>query len=595
MKKFTILLYLFISCSLFGQQQTHYLPHYTMKDHWETSVTLINPGSMDLPVTVQVYASSGSLLLEKVINLDPGNAINHNLRDLFPELTEESGWLSLSSESRNLRGIMTFRNKVTNGMSSLPLVSERGPNLILPLLENNDARQSGFAVVNTTDSLAELTLTLRGISDESVRVETLVLEPGAKRVAMLKNLFGDVLPEKSRLHIDGNVELTGFGLTFQNGISQIIAIPCALWEPGNLSQLEQNLTAGFAEIGLAGATGGIHHDGQDPVIAAVGLADMERNLPMKPDTPADIGSITKSYTAAVLLLLQEDGLLDLDDTIEPWFPQVADADQITIRMLLNHTSGIYDYGSSDEWHEVVLNSFGELRIFTPEELVAIAMEQGPDFAPGTGWNYSNTNYIMAGMIIEERTGKAYHQVLRERLFEPLNLCNTWLAGFEEIPGRAQRYLFLEEGEIYPLLGQVHESISWAAGSIVATSEDMLKWFRALFGGDLLSPESLQEMLTPGASDVQYGLGVGIGEINGHRVYTHNGATLGGQAFLAHFPDDDLTIGAILNHRNWSDLSAVLPVNLAVMGTTHILDNPTGKTGSSARDSSLLFQFIKTNP
>ncbi len=242
--------------------------------------------------------------------------------------------------------------------------------------------------------------------------------------------------------------------------------------------------------------------------------------------PADrfrVGSITKSFIATVMLQLVGGGKLKLDDSLDRWLPGlVPDGRSITVRELLQHTSGLYDYVDDSAFRTAVLAN--PLRVWTPRQLVKIANSHQPLFRPGRRWSYSNTNYILAGLVIQAVTHHTVAAELRERIFHPLALHQTSFPTGPTIKGlHAHGYLFYGT----PLVrdtAHVSPTGAWAAGAIVSTVNDVAAFYDALLGGRLLRPALLAEMeRTVRTSDGDgYGLGLLALRTACGRVFGHDG-------------------------------------------------------------------------
>lgn len=220
---------------------------------------------------------------------------------------------------------------------------------------------------------------------------------------------------------------------------------------------------------------------------------------LNPDMRFGIGSVTKSLTAACMMTLAEDGLLSLEDTLGQWLPAYDQVDPgITIRQLLNHTSGIYNYTDNSEFADDVNANLA--KVWDPEEVLTDYLE-APYFPPGQNWAYSNSNYLLAGLIIEEATGNDYHLAVKERLLDPLGLESVKLFPQEEPGPIAHLYIDLfGTGTTIDVvaLGLPLEALfsaAWAAGGYYSTPTEMASFVKALYGGDLLSQSSLDEMQT----------------------------------------------------------------------------------------------------
>ncbi|PHC92718.1 D-alanyl-D-alanine carboxypeptidase [Bacillus pseudomycoides] len=284
---------------------------------------------------------------------------------------------------------------------------------------------------------------------------------------------------------------------------------------------------------------------------AAGVANLITKKPMKTDFHFRIASVTKTFTATVVLQLAAENRLNLDDSIEKWLPGVIqgngyDAKQITIRQILNHTSGIAEYSRSQE-ADFFKNT---KKSFTAEELVKIGLSLPPDFAPGKGWSYSNTGYVLLGILIEKVTGNSYAEEIENRIIEPLELSNTFLPGNSSvIPGTNHaRGYFQPDGAIeLKDVTYYNPSIGSSAGDMISTADDLNKFFSSLLSGKLLKEQQLKQMLTtvPTGSAEISGYGLGIYETklpNGVSIWGHSGGipgfstfaggTLGGKHTLA---------------------------------------------------------------
>ncbi|WP_437731733.1 serine hydrolase domain-containing protein [Sorangium sp. So ce1335] len=284
-------------------------------------------------------------------------------------------------------------------------------------------------------------------------------------------------------------------------------------------------------------------DGDRRILARSGVAQLGDDQPVDFDSYFRMGSNTKTFVAVVVLQLAGEGALSLDDTVETWLPGVVsgngnDGSRITIRQLLQHTSGLYNYTGA----VAALNSADEymqhrLDVMAPEALVALAMEQKPYFDPGMEWAYCNTNYLLAGMIIERATGNHWREEVEARILDPLGLDRTFEPGDEtDLPApHAVAYQQFEVGRPLTDVTIAHQSMAGAAGSLVTTTADLAKFWRALSEGSLLEPEQMAELhdtipapaLDPIAPGIGYGLGIAwIPTSCGGGYWSHPGDTLG---------------------------------------------------------------------
>lgn len=261
-----------------------------------------------------------------------------------------------------------------------------------------------------------------------------------------------------------------------------------------------------------------------------------------------VGSVTKTYVSATILSLVADGSLALEDTLDNWHPDIPDADIITVRQLLDHTSGIYNYTDDEGFFTGILAD--PARVYSPAELVAVAAAHPPYFAPGADWYYSNTNYILLGMIIEAVTGEPVAAAIRSRMLDPQSLHHTFLDGDEPMQG-VLAHGFGRDGT--DMTFALHPSAAWAAGAVTATAGDLADWAMALYGGDVVSPDLRDDMLDlvdvtrfiPGGS---YGLGVMAfdASVVGTPLIGHGGAIPGFLSEMYYLPDHDSVIVTIVN-------------------------------------------------
>lgn len=260
-----------------------------------------------------------------------------------------------------------------------------------------------------------------------------------------------------------------------------------------------------------------------------------------------IGSNTKTYIASLILLLVEDGRLSLSDPVTNWIPDVPGGDAVTIDHLLHHTSGIYNYTSDSAY---LVDSLTH-RKYQPRELVDIAFSKRPSFAPGEAgkWEYSNTNYVLLGMIIESVTGKDVAQVLRERILTPIGAKATFFNGSEPLIGDvAYGHSFLgTNGADF-----LDPSASWCAGNVVATIDDVVGWAEKRGSGSFHSPAMQAEMLrgVPTGQGFTYGAALVMVDnagLNGNGpAIGHGGDSVGYHLLVYYFPTKDVTIAVIVD-------------------------------------------------
>jgi len=315
------------------------------------------------------------------------------------------------------------------------------------------------------------------------------------------------------------------------------------------ARLEQ-IAATMSTLGVPGYIQSVHGQCADSQIVQ-GITEFEGTTPLPADARFHIGSITKTFTATVILQLVEEGLIGLDEPINEWQPTIPNADQITIRMLLNHTSGLFDYSSDPSW--VMQLESDPLFVWPPQELVDIgALENPPYFPPGQGWTYSNTNYIILGLIAETVTGQSIEDLVTQRVIGPAGLGGTSFPTTPGVPPPATTGAVVEVGTGQGALVDFDPSAFWAAGAMIGTNPDLQRWSEVLATGALLTPEMQAQRLTfvdtgitlapfPGFTGpslpVFYGLG--IFEVGGY--LGHNGEVPGYLAYVLHNPISGTTI------------------------------------------------------
>ncbi|POM27871.1 D-alanyl-D-alanine carboxypeptidase precursor [Actinomadura rubteroloni] len=298
----------------------------------------------------------------------------------------------------------------------------------------------------------------------------------------------------------------------------------AVAAPAPPSALQSGLDAVVTANG-GGAIGLVRADGTEQT-AASGHGDLYAGAKADPAAQFRIGSNTKAFVSTVLLQLEAEGRLSLDDTVARWLPgALRDGDKVTVRQLLNHTSGIYDY-MSDLGLLVTygVNLFADLK-YTPQQLVDIANRNKPYFAPGGGWHYSNTNYILAGMVIRAVTGHDPAAEINRRIIVPLGLTSTYLpTGASKLSGD-----FMHGYEFLLDVSASNTYVTGTAGGIVSTLKDEANFARALLTGKLLPPKQMEELRTAAPTGTD-GTGYGIGLVRAQTpcgvAWMHKGAVLG---------------------------------------------------------------------
>jgi len=295
--------------------------------------------------------------------------------------------------------------------------------------------------------------------------------------------------------------------------------------------------------------------------------------PISSDMIFNIASVTKTFTAALVLQLAEEEALTLEDSLHEWLPNYPNVDStITIRQLLNHTSGVYDMWDFPAFFDSL--SADWTRRWTPEETIkSFTLESYS--VPGTEYHYSNNNYILLGMIIEAATGSNVATEIRNRFLGPLGLDHTFFAVEEELIGEVAHgwYDMPPEDDILEDISTIPKtsfySIEWTAGAMFSTAEDIARWSQALFQGNVLSQSSLNQMLDfdhhsiPGVASSGYGLGITLyypNEFNGAESIGHGGECPGYRMIMMYLPDEGIHITIMMNESNaecfWAIIDAV---------------------------------------
>lgn len=317
---------------------------------------------------------------------------------------------------------------------------------------------------------------------------------------------------------------------------------------------------------VAGAAIAVLRHGELVFAKGYGRANLELAAPVSTKTVFRIGSLTKQFTAAGVLLLAERGKLKIDDKLSLYLPDFPRASEVTLRDLLDHTSGIHNFTDSPIIDRISTSGA------TVKELIADIAGQSPlyDFEPGTGWWYSNSNYALLGAVIEKVSGETWGAFMKGAIFDRLGMADTAADDARDVvPGRASGYS-LRDGK-FRNAAFTDMSVPYAAGALRSTAEDMARWNIALFGGRLLKPESLKEMLAPGrlrnGAENQtaiawpggkafapppgyvpgpYAFGLEHHSEDGRRIIGHNGSIAGFDALMQTWVDEDLTIIVLTN-------------------------------------------------
>ena len=306
------------------------------------------------------------------------------------------------------------------------------------------------------------------------------------------------------------------------------------------------IAAGVMEQnGVPSASVAVVQGGKLVYTHAYGRAHIDPDRPASPDMRYSIGSISKQFTAAAILILQEQGKLKLDDPVGKYVSGLTRGDEVTIRQILSHTSGYQDY-----WPEDYLMKPME-QPTTAQAILDGWAKKPLDFEPGTQWQYSNTNYVIAGLIVEKVSGQKLMDFLGEHIFHPLNMRSVWNSDEAKLTQTdATPYIRYALG---PLRQAPKEGRGWmfAAGELAMTAHDLALWDESLIARSLLKPESYQEMFTEvklkDGKGTHYGLGVDTGDLDGHKDISHGGEVTGFVADNEVLIDDGVAVAVLTNH------------------------------------------------
>jgi D-alanyl-D-alanine carboxypeptidase len=326
------------------------------------------------------------------------------------------------------------------------------------------------------------------------------------------------------------------------------------------ARLQSRLDSLHATGRFAGAQVGIALPDGSTIAVATGWADTAKREPMTTSHLLLQGSVGKTYVSAVALQLVHEGKIGLDDRIakylgdEGWFAGLPNGQDITIRQLMNHTSGLVRYEFNERFtHDL---SASPDRVWQPRELVAYILNTTPPFAAGQGWDYSDTNYIVLGIIMEKVMGRPYLQMLRERILGPAGLRATVPSEGRVIRGLANGYAgannpfggsdaMLVDGQMV-----INPQFEWTGGGIVSTAEDLARWGKYLYDGKAfdasLMPQLLDGVPARLGQGTRYGLGVIIRETSAGPVHGHSGFFPGYQAELLYLPQQKVAIAFQVN-------------------------------------------------
>jgi len=310
-----------------------------------------------------------------------------------------------------------------------------------------------------------------------------------------------------------------------------------------------------------GATLGVVLANGESFALAVGYSDRDARTPMKPNDRMLAGSVGKTFAAATALQLIKEGKIGLDDKIEKylggeqWFSRLPNAKDITVRQLMNHTSGLVRYEFKEQFTKDL--TANPEKVWKPAELVAYLLDEKPPFEAGKGWDYSDTNYIVLGMIIEKVTGKKFYDEATRRLLKPLKLSDTIPQDGPRLKGVVQGYA----GPNNPFGGTdemivngkfvINPQFEWTGGGYASTTQDLARWVKIIYEGKAFSPDLLPQVVDGVAApmlgrETRYGLGAIIRKTQVGTSYGHSGFFPGYMTDMAYFPEQKIAVAVQVN-------------------------------------------------
>lgn len=298
----------------------------------------------------------------------------------------------------------------------------------------------------------------------------------------------------------------------------------------------------------------VAREGKIIIEKSYGMANYELDVPNSINTKYRIGSLSKSFTAILIMQLQEKGILNVNDPVSKYLPNYPNGSKITLHNLLTHTSGIPEY---TDFPDSMMKSYHPM---TSEELVNYIKDKPLDFQPGTQFTYSNSNYVLLGYIIEKITGKSYETILNENILKPLNMNDSGYNHNETVlKNRASGYLVYHD--VLRNTDYIDMSFAFASGALYSTVSDLYKLDRALYDDKLLKKESVEKIFTPNLDN--YGYAWTIDNLYGRKLIWHDGAINGFCGVIARYPKEDICIIILENNKNliieraYHDISAII--------------------------------------
>ncbi|MGW8952730.1 serine hydrolase domain-containing protein [Streptomyces sp. NPDC055709] len=352
------------------------------------------------------------------------------------------------------------------------------------------------------------------------------------------------------------------------------------FDPATVERLDTAITDVMERAGIPGVDVGLWMPGRGTYEKSFGVSDKESGVPMKSDLHMRIGSVTKTFTITGLLRLVDRGEIGLDDPVSRYVEGVPNGDRITLRQLAGMRSGLYNYTDADAWSKSLLED--PERTYTPRQLLDYAFAHPPNFPPDAKWEYSNTNTVLLGMVIEKVTGRPLGAELEQQVYEPLDLEQTSFPTSAAMPEPYARgytdYSPTGATTTGATVDATHwnPSWAWAAGAMISSLEDLHTWVPALADGRLLEPATQKQRLDFGPTgypDVSYGLGI----MRVNDWIGHNGELPGYETLAVQLPSEDATLVILINSdADYEGMSLSTLIGHAITSVVtpdHVIDLP----------------------
>lgn len=559
---------LMLASMLFQAQVIWRIPHFTVREgDWQTRISLVNPSSIEVPMLLRVYPGDGSTHAQKSVILAPGGSWSAQLDQELP-LPAATGWVEIQAPQLEMGILVTLAFLPSGAVVSLPALDSRSASQRLALMpppeQGGSALSTGFVLLNPQTDPCELQLIFHDPAGTLVALSSPKLPPHSTWIALLEDLLPQGISSRGWLEVVADVPLHAMCLGFTSGNAQMVALPAL--PVTSLDSLQNLVEAHYLAFPHAGVVGGFSSSPFGRQVVAAGLADIENSKEMTALHAGEIGSVSKTFVAALVLLQAERALVNLDSPLALWFPEFPRSAEITLRMLLNHTSGIPDYTQTAAFQADFAQSLlvGDFRTWSCEEILAYVEDVPPLFPPGSAFSYGNTGYVLAAAILERSAGSSLAVLLRARILDPLDLRHTWLQDVEPArqPAWTGYMLDVPNGTAFAATHRYHRSAVLGAAGIASTPQDLLRFFQALFAGELLSAESLAQMTaalpsTMLSPEYGYGLGLALTLSEGRVVEAgHNGNWIDGTSAVIHSLVSDHTIVVQCNHNQGTQTQAL---------------------------------------